>query len=69
MGDHFAVSEQSTLDGGGEEDKEVEAANDTFMMEEGLELLAAYRSIADSAVRAAIKEVIRLLARRESATP
>ena len=63
------MSEQLTSDGGSEDCKEVEAANDTFMMEEGLELLAAYRSIADRAVRAAIREVVRLLARKDRATP
>ena len=41
---------------------EPNAAFDRFVLDEGLELLAAYRSITDSSVRGAVRDLVRKIA-------
>ncbi len=47
-------------------DRDLDAANDTFLLAEGLELLSDFRSIKDPEVRTKIKELVGLLNRMQT---
>ena len=48
-------------DGTGEEDQ-ASASGDTFLKDEGLDLLAAYRRISDPSVRMSLMQLVKTLA-------
>ncbi len=45
---------------------EGDASDNQFLIDEGLELLSAYRSISDRGVRLALKELVERVAKRQS---
>ncbi len=53
-------------DGGFFDEESAKATEDLFLKDEGLELLAAYRSIQDPAVRASLMQLVKTLAARGS---
>ena len=54
------------LDGPASEDESMMMETDTFLKDEGLDLLAAYRAIQDPTVRASVMQLVKTLAAADS---
>jgi hypothetical protein len=48
---------------------QTDMSNDTFLLDEGLDMLAAYRLIRDASVRASLRQLAKTLAESSPSTP